>query len=275
MQSVRIVRPPTPYPGDTFYEEGLAPVDAIAEQRVCNNNGVLRMESEGQAKIKIMDGDGRFDESYAKWGLTYNNDAYGNGGVDGVVESNKNGEKQVYEIQIPNDELYKIFSSPPQRGTLDDRLIKDFSMTRRRGRKNHDKNHNNVTFVEPIETIFESGYQGDTEDKHDDDDAKKELQDLMLLLRRGQPGQPRTRRMRIQYSSEPMKRFHRSASKRSDRKRSSTSQRAPRSARTNMGRRRTNKLFHPHSRSSYKMKKRTSSLKRSSKSNLPLTEIND
>lgn len=268
MQRIQIVRPSTPYPYDVFYEETTPALDEAfdspsrLEQRVYNNNGVVHMNSEGQAKIKIMDGDGRFDESDAKWGLTYNNDEYGNGGLDGVVESNKNGEKHMYKIQIPNDELYKIFSSPPQRGTLDNRLRKDFSMTRRRH-----KNHNNVTFIEPIETIFERGYQGDTEDTHDD--AKKEMSKLLRLMRSGPPEQQRTRRMRIQYSSEPMRPFHKS--KRSDRKRTASTQRTTRRGKTNMGRRRTNKFFH----SPYKIKNRASSLKRSSKSNLPLTEIND
>lgn len=270
MQHMRIVRPPTPYPNDMFYE---AP-------HVYNNDGVVRMNSEGQTTIKIMDGDGRFDESDAKWGLTYNNDEYGNGGVNGVVESNKNGEKHMYKIAIPNDELYKIFSSPPQRGTLDNRLRKDFSMTRSRRPHRHrqHRNKNHVAFIEPIEpiesieTIFEPGYQGDVDERASG--SEDEMMELLSAIRRAPPpreNNQRTRRMRIQYSSEPMRSFRRpSSSKRS------SSQRFARRTRRHMGRRQTNK-FKRLSAPLYKMKKRTSSLKRSSssKSNLPLTEINN
>ena len=273
MQRMRMVRPPTPYPNEMFYE---AP-------RVYNNDGVTRMNSEGQTTIKIMDGDGRFDESDAKWGLTYNNDEYGNGGVNGVVESNKNGEKHMYKIAIPNDELYKIFSSPPQRGTLDNRLRKDFSMTRSRRphrlhpRHRHHGNNNHVTFIEPIEsieTIFEPGYQGDIDEQASG--SEEEMMELLKMIRRAPPPPPehqRTRRMRVQYSSEPMRSFRRpSSSKRSSS--SSSPQRVARRTRRHMGRRHTNKFRHL-SAPLYKMKKRTSSLKRSSKSNLPLTEINN
>jgi hypothetical protein len=260
MQRMRIVRPPTPYPNEMSCEDPL----------VYNNDGVTRMNSEGQATIKIMDGDGRFDESDAKWGLTYNNDEYGNGGVNGVVESTKNGEKHVYKIEIPNDELYKIFSSPPQQGSLDNRLRKDFSMTHSRGpRHRHHKNKNNVVFIEPIETIFEPGYQGDTDERSRS--SEEEMMELLKTIRLApQENNQRTRRMRVQYSSEPMRMFHRPSSS----KRSSSSQRVARRTRRHMGRRHTNK-FKRRSTPLYKMKKRTSSLKRSSKSNLPLTEINN
>ena len=175
----------------------------------------------------------------------------------------------MYKIEIPNDELYKIFSAPPQRGTLDNRLRKDFSMSRRR-KNNRNVGTHHVTFIEPIETIFEPGYQGDTEERPDD--AKKDMRELLQLMRREQPEHQRTRRMRIQYSSEPMRKFR--ESNRSDRKRSSTSQRVVHRSRNHVGRRRTNKFI--GAPSPYKTnRRRTSSFKRSSRSNLPLTEINN
>jgi len=269
MRQIQIV-PMTPHdpPYEMFYNSG-----ALEQNRpIYNNDGVTRMNSAGQATIQIMDGDGRVDQSNAKWGLTYNNDEYGNGGVDGIVESNKNGENHVYQIQIPNDELYKIFSAPPQRGTLDNRLRKDFSMTRRR-RHNHNDNHNDndnhVSFVEPsFETIFEPEYQGDV-------DEREEMGQLLKLMRPGRPAPSRRRRMRIHYSSEPMRSSRRSASASS--RKSSTTQRAPLRAYRHIGRRHTNKFIRKPpslSRRRSSSKRKSSSRRSSSGSNLPLTEIN-
>ena len=263
MRQIQIV-PMTPHdpPYEMFYGDG-----ALEQNRpIYNNDGVTRMNSAGQATIQIMDGDGRVDESNARWGLTYNNDEYGNGGVDGIVESNKNGENHVYQIQIPNDELYKIFSAPPQRGTLDNRLRKDFSMTRRR-RHNHNSNHNSnhVSFVEPsFETIFEPGYQG----YQGDIDEREEMGQLLKLMRPSRSDPSRRRRMRIHYSSEPMR-----SSTRSTRKSASSPQRAPLRAYRHMGRRQTNKFMRkPPS----PIRRRSSRRRRSSSgSNLPLTEINN
>jgi hypothetical protein len=258
-------------PYEMFYGDG--PLEQ--NRPIYNNDGVTRMNSAGQATIQIMDGDGRVDKSNAKWGLTYNNDEYGNGGVDGIVESNKNGENHVYKIQIPNDELYKIFSAPPQRGTLDNRLRKDFSMTRRRP-KTHNHNHNHVQFAEPsFETIFEPGYQGDV-------DEREELEQLLKLMRPIKPRSSRPsrrRRIRINYSSEPMRS---SSSDRQSDQSDQSSDRHPLRAYRHMGRRQTNKFMRkPLSRisskrkSKSKSKRKSSSVRRSSSgSNLPLTEIN-
>jgi hypothetical protein len=241
---------------EMFYGDG-----ALEQNRpIYNNDGVTRMNSAGQATIQIMDGDGRVDKSNAKWGLTYNNDEYGNGGVDGIVESNKNGKNHVYKIQIPNDELYKIFSAPPQRGTLDNRLRNDFSMTRRR-RHNHNNHH--VQFVEPsFETIFEPGYQGDV-------DEREEMAQLLKLMRPRRPAPSRRRRMRIHYSSEPMRS---SRSSGASRKSSSSSQRVPLRAYRHIVRRHTNKFIRKPS--SLSRRSRSARRRSSSGSNLPLTEIN-
>jgi hypothetical protein len=254
-----------------FYNsETPTPLEPEERMYTYNNDGVTRMKSDGQAKIQIIDGDGRVDESNAKWGLTYNNDEYGNGGVDGVVESTKNGEKHVYQIQIPNDELYKIFSAPPQRGSLDNRLRKDFSMTsnHRMTSNRHRKHLNPVKFTEPMfETIFEpaeQGYQGDISESD-------EMGELLRMIRQGTKRSPqRTRRIRINYSSGPAR--HSSNRSNSDRSSSSHNQRTPRRARPHMGRRQTNKFKRMTPK---RMTPKRMTLKRSSKSNLPLTEIND
>ena len=54
MQRIQIVRPSTPYPYDVFYEEAVPALEETLvpstplEQRVYNNNGVVRVNSEGE-----------------------------------------------------------------------------------------------------------------------------------------------------------------------------------------------------------------------------------
>jgi hypothetical protein len=199
------------------------------------NDGIVHIETVGETNAKITDGTGEQKETNATWNLEYNNDAYGRGGLEGDVETTQNGRKLKYRLQMDNEDLAQIFSTPQMRGTLNERLENDFHMPRRRKMQSF-----------PIDMMIIENEQPVIDDA------------LMQIIqsvqeqdgRRRQVPSNRSRRLRIEYNSRP-RRSHKFNRKKHSKK--------------------TTRINHRRRR---KVKKSSSSKRDSFGSNVPLTEIN-
>ena len=206
-----------------------------------NDNGnKVRIETVGETRMKMIDSSGRRNETNANWDLSYNNDAYGRGGLEGDVETLENGKRSKYRLQMDNEDLAKIFSAPQQQGMLNRRLMDDFQMPRRR------------PLMEPMMIIEEQPQIMDNSLMQ----IMRALQQQHKTNRHMNP--QRSRRMHIDYSSGP-RRSHKHRSHRIKHL--------------------INPLLKPRTRTrrrrSKGIKRPSSSKRYSLRSNIPLTEIND
>lgn len=207
-----------------------------------NDNGnKVHIETVGETRMKMIDSSGRRNETNANWDLSYNNDAYGRGGLEGDVETLENGKRSKYRLQMDNEDLAKIFSAPQQQGMLNRRLMDDFQMPQRR------------PLMEPMMIIEEQPQIMDDS-----------LMQIMRALQQQQQktnrhmNPQRSRRMHIDYSSGP----RRSRKHRSHRIKHLINPLLK--TRTRTRRRRSKGIKRPSSSKRYSLR-----------SNIPLTEIND
>jgi hypothetical protein len=199
------------------------------------NDGGVRIETVGETRMKMSDESGDLGETSANWDLEYTNDARGRGGVDGEIEATQNGETTRYKLQMDNRDLAQLFSTPHENGMIGERLRRDFAMPRKRR-------------VPQQELMFM---------REEPQMMDESLSTIMKLMQQGQQQrQDRSRRMKFIYNSGPR------LSSRRHRMR-------PRMKRTRRHRLRT---LLPSMKAS---RKSSSHGKRSFRSNIPLTEIND
>lgn len=151
------------------------------------------IESVGETKIQMMGPSGEMDETRANWDVVYNNDEYGRGGVEGIIEASNNGNTERYKLQMDNKDLAQLFSAPYKTGALDNRLKNDFAMPRRR------RARNNIMFI--------------TEPEMNPQIVDNSLGELLQMMEmRGQPN--RSRRINVDYLSGPLRRRPRHVTKR-------------------------------------------------------------
>lgn len=216
----------------------------------------------GSTTTEFADGRSHPHKTNAKWDLEYNNDGINQGGVQGTIETDQDGRKERYKLEMDNDDLARVFGMPSSKGNMLSRLQTDFEMPRRRVQQ--ELGHIPIQiFNDEPEMLFREPYQEASDDYPSFND------DMMLFAPMEQsffehraPTIMRIAPMRRTHGRKHLLRTNPSRKRRIHINYSSGPARVRRHH--TVKRRRT-----PYKKSSRK------SSRTSRKSNLPLTEIND